>query len=73
MVEIIKEKKLNCKCDNCKSKLSYTKEDVKTRLLTRGPCDYGGDACGTEETWIDYIVCPVCGEEIIIRFREEYR
>lgn len=73
MIKIIEKNKLECTCGSCKSKLSYEKEDVKTRLLSRGPCDYGGDCSGIEETYVDYIICPICGEEISLRFHSDYR
>lgn len=73
MVKIIEEKKRECTCSSCKSKLSYEKEDVKTKLLSRGPCDYGGDCAGVEENYVDYIICPVCGEQISIGYHTNYR
>ena len=61
------------KCSHCKSKLSYSKEDVKSKVICRGPCDYGGDCAGVEELYQDYIICPVCGEEIVIQYWTDYR
>ena len=73
MVKIIEQKKTECTCSKCKSKLSYESEDIKTKLFSIGPCDYGGDCSGTEETYVDYITCPVCGEQISLHFHHNYR
>lgn len=69
MIKIIDQEKRECVCACCNSKLSYENEDVKKRLFTAGACFYGG----TEETYVYYITCPVCGEEIALRFHKNYK
>ena len=72
-MEVISKRNPTIKCPHCKSKLAYSKEDVKSKIISRGPCDYGGDMAGIEESYEDYIICPICGEEIVIQYWKDYR
>ena len=71
MVKILEENKPII-CDCCKAKISFDAEDIKTKLIIRGPCDYGGDGAGTEEHWKRYVTCPKCNNEITINYFTNY-
>lgn len=59
-VEVIRTPRLNLRttCNHCRSRLSYTFQDI----LTRHGTDIGGGPDGCE-----YIICPECKNEVILK------
>lgn len=55
MVKVIERKPRKVTCPNCKAKLEYTVEDIKTTVITDG---LGG------EDITKYIICPDCDTHV---------
>ena len=52
-IKVIEYGKRIARCNGCKSKLQYEKEDIKSMQT------------GMNE-WQDYIICPICEEKIYV-------
>lgn len=55
MVKVIERKPRKVTCPNCRAKLEYTVEDIKTTVIP--------DGLGGEDT-IRYIICPDCDNHV---------
>jgi DNA-directed RNA polymerase subunit RPC12/RpoP len=59
MIKVLEHGQKKVTCPNCKAKLTYEQEDIQTK---RSSADFMFD----EDSEIKYIVCPDCGNKIIL-------
>ena len=70
MIKVITDKRprFNAVCPSCTSELEYMNEDIQVKKTGQSRQRYSIKFCGDifEQQVIKYIICPVCGEIIIV-------
>ena len=59
MIKVLEHGVRKVTCPSCKAKLQYEQEDIQVK---RGSADFMLD----EENEVKFIICPDCGNEIIL-------